>query len=118
MTVPNGDEKRKHPRVGFTTQIRVRLETNDQTISLNGSSKDLSLKGIFIHTDGKVLDEGEHCRISVFLSGSIDEIELVMEGKVVRSAATGMGIEFASMDVDTYSHLKNIVQYNSVDHSV
>ncbi len=41
-----------------------------------------------------------------------------MKGTVIRISENGMGIEFDSMDVDTYSHLKNIVHYNSADDSI
>jgi len=32
---------------------------------------------------------------------------------VARVVDTGIGLSFEAMDVDTYTHLKNIVLYNS-----
>lgn len=115
MTVSNGDEKRKYPRVGFTTQIKVRLEANGKKILLEGNSQDLSLKGVFLSTDTDILPVGTEVSLNIYLSGGIDEIVLFVKGSVARSSDAGMGIAFDSMDVDTYSHLKNIVYYNSVD---
>ncbi len=118
MAVSTDDEKRKHPRVGFSTQIRILLDAGKKQIDLSGSSTDLSLKGIFVRTDIDALPAGTPCDIRVFLSGGIDDIVLSMAGTVARSSKTGMGIRFDSMDLDTYSHLKNIVYYNSMDDSV
>ena len=114
MVVSNDNERRKHSRVGFTTAIKIQLEADGEKNDLDGSSKDLSLKGIFISTDNK-FSPGTKCSIKICLTGGIDEIELQIEGTVVRESNIGMGIEFDSMDVDTYSHLKNIVYYNSID---
>lgn len=117
MAVSGGDEKRRHPRVNFKTQIKISLEGGGRQIELEGDSKDLSLKGVFVRAGEESLDAGTPCDISIYLTGGIDEIRLAMKGSVVRSNKDGMGIVFDSMDVDTYSHLKNIVYYNSVDDS-
>jgi len=117
MTVLNDENRRKHSRVGFATQIKIDLETNDQTndpVTLECNSKDLSLKGIFVSTP-KRFARGTSCFVKIYLTGGIEEIELLVEGTIVRQTDTGIGIVFNSMDVDTYSHLKNIVHYNRVD---
>jgi c-di-GMP-binding flagellar brake protein YcgR len=111
------DERRKHTRVGFTTDITILLEANGQQVKLKGSSKDLSLKGIFVKAE-KWFEPQTQCVLKIYLSGGITEIELVIKSTIVRKTDVGMGIEFDSMDVDTYSHLKNIVYYNSIDDSV
>ena len=117
MAVSNNDEKRKHSRVGFSTTIRIVFEADGEKINIEGSSRDLSLKGVFISTKTK-FPSGTRCSVKVCLTGGMDKIELVMKGTVVRVSDSGMGIGFDSMDVDTYSHLKNIVYYNSIDDSV
>ena len=40
-----------------------------------------------------------------------------MKGTIIRQTLDGIGIAFDSMDVDTYSHLKNIVRYNRMEDS-
>ena len=117
MVISNNDERRKHSRVGFTTEIRILLEADGKVVNLKGSSRDLSLKGIFISSKEKYAS-GTKCSIKVYLTGGIEKIELQMKGTVVRTSDNGIGIVFDSMDVDTYSHLKNIVYYNSRDDSV
>ena len=115
MTV--SDEKRKHPRVGFATRILVNLSTDGRQIELEGSSKDLSMRGIFINTNQQFA-EGTPCSVKVYLSSGLEEVELLIQGTLVRQTDKGFGVGFDSMDVDTYSHLKNIVMYNSADDSV
>jgi hypothetical protein len=116
MASSNNSEKRNRSRVGFATVIRLLIEADGKEIILKGSSRDLSLTGIFLSTENKY-ECGTKCSIIICLTGGIDKIELMMKGTVVRISDNGLGIVFDSMDVDTYSHLKNIVQYNSVDES-
>jgi len=114
MAASKNDERRKYSRVGYTTTIQILLEADGEEINLEASSRDLSLKGIFVTTEKK-FSSGTKCEIKVCLTGTINKIELLIKGTIVRLSDTGMGIGFDSMDVDTYSHLKNIVQYNSID---
>ena len=115
MAVLNNDDRRKYYRVGFATEIEIDLKTKDQ-VKLEGNSKDLSLKGIFVSTARRFV-RGTLCSVKIYLTGGIEKIELLIEGTIVRQTDTGIGILFNSMDVDTYSHLKNIVHYNRVDDS-
>ena len=108
----DNDERRKHSRVEFATRVEIQVEAEETLIELKGSSKDLSLKGLFIGTNAEFAI-GTKCLVKVYLTGAIDEIELIMKGSIVRKGEQNMGIEFNSMDVDTYSHLKNIVKYNN-----
>ncbi len=117
MAVSDNDERRKHSRVGFTTTIQILLEADGKKVELEASSRDLSLKGVFV-SSVEQFSSGTKCSIKVFLTGGIENIELQMKGTVIRISENGMGIEFDSMDVDTYSHLKNIVHYNSTDDSI
>ena len=116
MAASKNDERRQYSRVGYTTVIHILLEADGERIDIEANSRDLSLKGIFVTTEKK-FSSGTKCAITVYLTGTIDKIELLMKGTIVRVSDNGMGIGFDSMDVDTYSHLKNIVQYNSMDES-
>lgn len=116
MSADNQDDRRRHSRVGFTTQIKIILDLDGERVKLEGNSRDLSQKGIFVSTDQRFAI-GAKCSVKIYLTGSIDKIELAMHGTIVRMTDRGVGIQFDSMDVETYSHLKNIVQYNSLDDS-
>ena len=113
MAVFNDDDRRKYSRVGFATEIKIDFKTHDQ-VRLEGNSKDLSQKGLFVTTDQRFA-MGTLCSVKIYLTGGMEKIELSIEGAIVRETDTGIGIVFNSMDVDTYSHLKNIVYYNRAD---
>ena len=115
MDVSSNDERRKYSRVGFATEIKIVLKTKEQLV-LEGNSKDLSRKGLFVSTD-ELFEPGTLCSVKIYLTGGVEKIELSIDGTIVRQTDTGIGIVFNSMDVDTYSHLKNIVYYNRVDES-
>ena len=111
MIVSEKKGRRKHDRVVFST--RILLSSKDfENIDITGNSKDLSLKGIFVDTDQK-LDPDTPCLIIIVLSGGIEDIKISINARVARVDAHGMGIVFDTMDLDSYTHLKNIVQYNS-----
>lgn len=103
------EEKRGGERVDFET--RIVLKTSTSALHLQGNSKDLALKGLFVTTREKI-DIGTPCEIRIKIGG-VREMELHLEGTIVRQTADGVGIAFNSMDLDTYTHLKNIVRYNS-----
>ncbi len=114
MITSKKDERRKHDRVGFQTKIQILFEADETAINFSGHSRDLSLKGMLINSKN-MFPCGAKCTIKIYLTGGIDKIELQMKGTIIRSGDNGTGISFDSMDLDTYSHLKNIVHYNSWD---
>ncbi len=112
MTHSKMENRRKYGRVEFESPIKIMLNINGETVELSGSSKDLSLKGIYIDTS-QPFEPGTTCSVKIHLTGSSEKIELVIQASIARQTDRGMGIIFESMDVDTYAHLRNIVKYNS-----
>lgn len=111
--MPNKDiNRRSKIRVDFQTQIVVTI--NDSAIQMDADSKNLSLKGIFVETMEDVPVDSR-CRVQVFLVGTTEPKPLIMDGTVVRKEPKGVGIAFDSMDLDSYTELKNIVRYNTTD---
>ncbi len=102
--------RRRHNRVEFST--RIILKSTGMELDVTCDSKNLSLSGIFVKTDKKI-QIGAHCVITIILSGGIEDVELSINSSVARIEENGLGIVFDTMDLDTYTHLKNIVQYNS-----
>jgi hypothetical protein len=105
-------ERREKTRVDFKTSIV--LKTDQSEIHIDGNSRDLSLKGIFIHT-GEQIPIDTRCEVEVNLTGMTEQLNLYMQGRVVRKAPNGIAVEFDSMDLDSYTHLKNLVRYNAAD---
>ena len=104
--------RRKRTRVDFTT--KVVLKTESDLITVNADSADISLKGIFIKTEDKIIP-GTRCDIEILLSGTSSRLSLNIKGVIVHQRKDGLGVNFESMDVDSHFHLKNIVMYNADD---
>jgi hypothetical protein len=104
------EERRQSTRVDFNTEIY--LKTPSQTFRLEGNSRDISQKGIYILTD-KDIPVDTMCEIKLVLSGASPPVVLDIIGKVARKTDEGIGVEFKEMDLDSYTHLKNIVKFNA-----
>lgn len=111
MDAVNKDDRRKFARVGFATKVEIIFDTCGKQVVLDAASKDLSQKGVFAGTT-QIFALDTPCAVNIYLSGGVDELSLEILGRVVRQTDTGVGIMFESMDVDAYTHLKNIVRYN------
>ncbi len=103
-------EKRQGERVNFETKIVLKSE--DKEIHVVGNSRDLSLKGVFVKTE-EGFSKGAACDIRVTLTGTIDDFDLKMKGTIVRKEGSGVAIHFNSVDLESYTHLKKLVQYNA-----
>ena len=105
------DDRRDNVRVSF--HATVDLDFTGQHYS-GCETENLSTRGVLVLgiTDR---EQGDTCEISLHLSGTSDDISLNMEGTVVRLEEDGIGIHFTEMDLDSYTHLRNIIYYNSDD---
>ncbi|MCB9493889.1 MAG: PilZ domain-containing protein [Desulfobacteraceae bacterium] len=112
MTDNDNKERRQSKRVDFNTEIY--LKTPSQTFRLEGNSRDISQKGVYILTDKDLdIDIDTVCEIKIVLSGASPAVVLNIVGKIARKTSDGLGVEFKEMDLDSYTHLKNIVKFNS-----
>ena len=115
MLKQDEQERRRDIRVDFDTDVSVMADGVESRY--RGNTRDLSLRGVFIKTTD-TLKIGTHCQVEVMLSGLQDQLVLKMEGHVVRRCDEGFAIYFESVDLDSYTHLKNIVRYNVPDTDV
>ena len=83
-------------------------------ISISGMVDNLSMKGMFL-TAGKTLSGESPLEIALNLSGSSSLLSIRLKGRVVRETEAGTAIEFLEMDLDSFTHLRNIIALNSDD---
>jgi hypothetical protein len=102
---------RRRLRVPFQVNAELYVEGHD---IISVTSKDISMKGIFIETSEKI-PQDRPCRVKITLSGISGIPPLDIKGKIVRVASNGVGIDFLEMDSETFTHLRNIVAYNFGD---
>ena len=106
------EERRGKTRVHFKTQVT--LKADESKIVSEANSKDISIKGMFVNTEKK-MPVGTPCDIEILLTGTSTRLALSIKGIVIRQDASGLGISFDSMDIDSHFHLKNIIMYNASD---
>jgi hypothetical protein len=103
-------EKRELTRVAFDIEATI----DYQERSFSGKVDNLSLKGMFIVTTEKVKLH-DPIQITIHLAGETSDLEIKLNGTVVRMTDEGIGIQFDKVDLDSFIHLRNIVAYNSGD---
>ncbi len=106
--MPTADERRRNTRVHFETLIDLSCDKHSFT---RCETDNLSTKGVFVLgiTDLKLDD---HCDLTLHLSGG-HNLVLTMKGTVQRITEAGVGLHFTETDLDSFTHLKNIIYYNS-----
>jgi hypothetical protein len=103
-------EKRKFRRVAFEATASVRC---GQTI-INGTVDNLSMKGMFVLTKETVQCDTP-LEIDIVLSGASSTLSITAKGVALRQTDTGFAIKFLELDIDSFVHLKNVVEMNSDD---
>ena len=101
---------RKFSRVTF--KVDATIKTTDR--QFHGDVKDLSMSGMFMLTNER-LQLADPVDITIILTGTSPEIEVNFCGDVSRVDENGVGFSFKKMDLESYTHLKNIVAYNIDD---
>ncbi len=103
-------ENRKYRRVPFHAEAVIR----DGEATITGTVDNLSMKGMLLcnpqaNVTGNVLD------IRIVLSGSTSELSINLKGKAIRQTDKGIAVEFGEMGLDSFTHLRNVIAYNSGD---
>lgn len=105
-------ERRNGVRVDFATKVSITVGFKQTKYA--GDSRDISLRGVFLNTDD-ILEMNTDCGIEIRLPGAQEDIVISLKGHIVRKEEAGYAIYFDSVDLDSYTHLKNIIKYNSPD---
>ncbi len=107
--MPSPSDNRQFMRVA--TEVEAEIRGAGGTVT--GATRDLSLKGLFIHV-AVPFPEGSTCRITLFLDGRGGDIDIEANGYVARSLIDGMAIEFTELiGLESWDHLRNLVLYNA-----
>lgn len=98
------------------SRVRFRVGATIKTAErqFQGNVENLSMRGMFLVTDER-LPVGDMVDITIALSGTSPELSITFNGKVCRATDEGLGFTFEKIDLDSYTHLKNIIAYNIDD---
>jgi hypothetical protein len=100
---------RKRTRVSVHFEIAVLPE--GATIPINAQIVNISLTGILC-TSHPLFQKDTPCKVILSLS---DEAQIAMDSKILRVGTQETAISFSSMDEESFSLLKKVVQYNTTD---
>ncbi len=103
-------DKRENIRVLFDAQVNIYSEKGEV---ISKKAKNICLKGLYVLSEQKP-SIGEICNINMKLRGG-EDIVLRFKGKVLRHDKDGFVVYFIATDLDSLSHLKNILSYSSGD---
>jgi len=103
-------EERVVKRVPFHVKAYIHFDSTD----ISGEVENLSTSGMLIKT-GESAPLDTLVEVVLSLTGTTTELKLNFLGRVIRSDAEGIALQFTEIDLDAYIHLKNIVVYNSSD---
>ena len=103
---------REFSRIGI--DLWVVLACGDGT-SVEGPSCDLALKGVRCQTSARPA-LGTRCSVTMlFGDRATGLLELAAEGRVVRHDSDGVAVEFTSLELDTFDHLRNLILAHAID---
>jgi len=108
-------DKRRFTRVPY--RARTRLATEDLTVT--GVARDLSISGIFVEATGRI-ESGSSVEVILLPSESQDEVSIAVTGRVVRSTAGGLAVQFDldGVDIETLTTLRYIIATEGVEPEV
>ena len=101
---------RKFSRVNF--RVDAVIKTADR--QFHGEVENLSMSGLFMETTER-LAIGDEVEITIILTGTDPVLHIEFCGDVCRVIDEGLGFAFKKIDLDSYTHLKNIIAYNIDD---
>ncbi len=107
------NDKSREQREFTRVQVPLKGDIHFGDVAKKGLAiRNLSLKGLFL-VGGPGFPKGAECDLVIRLEGASPAVEVRVRGRVARSTAAGMGIEFLRVGLDGFEHLKNLVRYNS-----
>jgi len=102
-------EKRRFSRVDFKKEVEIFVNG----LKHLGEIENLSLKGAYLKSSHP-LQINDRIEIVIRLAVNTD-CDVNLKGKVIRLTGDGAGIIFDQIDLDSFSHLRNIIAYNFGD---
>jgi hypothetical protein len=101
---------RHFSRVPFRIEAQVQSDHG----TFYGEVKNLSLKGMYVavpesHPVGEAVD------IKIYLAHDNPVVMIEVQGEVVRTDSEGIAVRFTKVDLESFTHLRNVVSLNTGD---
>ena len=108
--------KRRFQRIPFDAQVRLRL-TGAASEPIIGALRDISLKGalVVLGDTGRIPEASSKGQLIVQLDQSDIVLTMDVEVAYYHAERHACGLNILTMDVDTASHLRRLVEVNLGD---
>lgn len=105
------EEKRRFSRIAFDSDAVLKIKGQE----VIGTVEDVSLKGALMSVESPPIDLiiGQEAQFDFMISGS--EISVAMQVEIAHIEAKAIGLKCKSIDLDSASHLKRLVEMNLGD---
>lgn len=104
-------ENRRTHRVAFNCLVEFESGDTRHVCELI----DISLQGALIGAcSGATPEAGTRCKLNISLDDS-DEIKIIMVGTIAHKIENRVGIHCETIDVDSMTHLRKLIEYNLGD---
>ena len=105
------EEKRRFSRICF--KMRAELIADGISHSVK-EINDIGIGGcrLFVAEEFKL---GTVCQVRLFLNGTNNELNILVEGEIIRSVPGHVVVKFTRITPDSLFHLQNVIRYNSPD---
>jgi len=104
-------EKRRFTRVPFKVKAALTVDEQRHTID---RLDNLSVGGCLLPLKIEIRP-GAACQLEIWMSGSSSDLNIAVEGEVVRTTTGRTAVKFTRIEPDSLFHLQNIVLYNADD---
>ncbi|MDQ6996699.1 MAG: PilZ domain-containing protein [Mariprofundus sp.] len=75
---------------------------------------DLSMGGVFIHSDQQLKD-GSRCQLNMLLGHVNHELPIIADAIVIRSSESGIALRFEAVNLESISGMQNIIVEHAED---
>lgn len=107
------DKVERRESVRSPVRLRAEIYAGDTRVHCE-RTRDLGMGGVFLPTDRR-LAPGTHCRVVLLIDGPGSDLEVQVDGQIVRVDSTGMAVAFTAMSVDSFHHLRGVVALENAD---
>lgn len=109
MKDPDQD-RRSFTRIPFHTQAEIRTGSR---IIRSSNGIDVSMNGMRMETPDAVPAEGAPCSVTITLRAAEEQVRIEAQGHIVRSRGGTMAVRFNEIDLDSYTHLRQLILSNT-----
>lgn len=94
--------------------VTVRLSMDGDKIVSSSKVVNISMNGMQLCAE-HTMSVGDQCQVEVLFGDPDNALSIFAEGKIARIISDGLAVNFESIELESFDHLKNLISYNAGD---